>query len=175
LRLRSLFRRNEIERDLEDEIAFHLAMQAEANRQAGMSEHEATRAAYRQFGSVAREQEACRDHIFGGSGSMVSFIVVQRTREIGIRMALGAQIPQIKRLVIRQSMKLIAAGIGIGIPAFLMLSRFFSTLLFGIGAADPLTMSAVLIVVSTVGWMAAAYLPARRAARIDPMRTLRAD
>ena len=76
LRLRSLFRRNEVARDLEDEIAFHLAMQAEANRQAGMSEHEAIRAAYRQFGGVAQEQEACRDRIFGGSGSMGSCLLL---------------------------------------------------------------------------------------------------
>ena len=65
LRLRSLFRRREVERDLEDELAFHLAMQAEVNRQAGMSESNAQLAARRQFGGVTQQQEACRDRIFG--------------------------------------------------------------------------------------------------------------
>ncbi len=65
LRLRALFRRHAVERDLHDEMAFHLAMQAEANRQAGLAEREAQRAARRQFGGVAQQQDACRDHIFG--------------------------------------------------------------------------------------------------------------
>jgi ABC-type antimicrobial peptide transport system permease subunit len=100
--------------------------------------------------------------------------VTLRAQEIGIRMALGAQIPHIKGLVIRQSMKLIAAGIGIGIPVSLVLSRFFSALLFGIAPADPLTMSAIMIIAVAVGWVAA-YFPARRAARIGPVWTLRGD
>ena len=65
LRLPSLFRHREVERDLQDEMAFHLAMQAEANRQAGLTERDADRAALRRFGGVAQQQEACRDHIFG--------------------------------------------------------------------------------------------------------------
>jgi predicted permease len=109
-----------------------------------------------------------------GIYGVLSFTVTLRTREIGIRMALGAKIPQIKRLVIHQCMKLIGLGIGIGIPVALLLSRFFSTLLFGISATEPLTVGAVLVIVATVEWIAA-YLPARRAARIDPAQTLRAE
>ena len=65
LRLRPLLRAGKIERDLDDEFAFHLAMQAEANRQAGMADREARHAARRQFGAITQETEACRDHIFG--------------------------------------------------------------------------------------------------------------
>jgi ABC-type antimicrobial peptide transport system permease subunit len=71
-------------------------------------------------------------------------------------------------------MKLIVAGIAIGIPASLLLARFFSTLLFGITAADPMTMGAVVTIVLAVGWIAA-YLPARHATRIDPVRALRSQ
>lgn len=107
-----------------------------------------------------------------GIYGVLSFSVAQRSREIGIRLALGAQIPQIRALVLGQSMKLVAAGIAIGIPASLALARFSSTLLFGITPADPVTMGAVVAIVLAVGWIAA-YLPARHATRIDPVRALR--
>ena len=109
-----------------------------------------------------------------GVYGVLSFSVAQRSHEIGIRMALGAQIQQIRALVVGQSMKLVAAGIVIGIPASLVLARFFSTLLFGITAADPMTMGAVATIVLAVGWIAA-YLPARRATRVDPGRALRSQ
>jgi putative ABC transport system permease protein len=109
-----------------------------------------------------------------GVYGVLSFSVAQRSHEIGIRMALGAQIQQIRALVVGQSMKLIVAGIAIGIPASLLLARFFSTLLFGITAADPMTMGAVVTIVLAVGWIAA-YLPARHATRIDPVRALRSQ
>jgi hypothetical protein len=67
LRLRSLTSRSEVEGDLQDEMAFHLAMQAEANGRAGMAAREAQLAALGQFGGVAQQREACRDHIFGSS------------------------------------------------------------------------------------------------------------
>ena len=109
-----------------------------------------------------------------GIYGVLSFSVAQRSREIGVRLALGAQIRQIRALVVGQSMKLVAAGIVIGIPASLVLARFFSTLLFGITAADPMTMGAVATIVLAVGWIAA-YLPARRATRVDPGRALRSQ
>ena len=109
-----------------------------------------------------------------GIYGVLSFSVVRRTREIGVRLALGAPIPQIRALVVRQSMKLIAAGVVFGIPVSLVLSRYFRTLLFGITPADPMTMFAVVIVVVATGWIAA-YLPSRRATRIDPVRALRTD
>jgi ABC-type antimicrobial peptide transport system permease subunit len=71
-------------------------------------------------------------------------------------------------------MKLIAAGIAIGIPLSLVLARFFSTMLFGIAPADPATIAAVATLVAVVGWTAA-YLPARQATRVDPARALRSQ
>jgi putative ABC transport system permease protein len=109
-----------------------------------------------------------------GIYGVLSFGVAQRSREIGIRLALGARTGQIRALVVGQSMKLVTAGIAIGIPASLGLARFFSTLLFGITPADPVTMGAVVAIVLAVGWMAA-YLPARHATRIDPVRALRSQ
>jgi predicted permease len=109
-----------------------------------------------------------------GIYGVLSFSVAQRSREIGIRMALGAQVPQIRALVVRQSLKLVAAGIAVGIPAALLLARFSSTLLFGIAPAAPATIGAVVTIVLSVGWIAA-YLPARHATRIDPLGALRSQ
>lgn len=109
-----------------------------------------------------------------GIYGVLSFSVAQRSREIGIRMALGAQVPEIRALVVQQSLKLVAAGIAVGIPAALLLARFSSTLLFGIAPADPTTIGAVMTIVLSVGWIAA-YLPARRATRIDPLGALRSQ
>ena len=109
-----------------------------------------------------------------GIYGVLSFSVAQRSREIGIRMALGAQVPEIRALVVRQSLKLVAAGIAVGIPAALLLARFSSTLLFGIAPTDPATIGAVVTIVLSVGWMAA-YLPARQATRIDPLGALRSQ
>jgi putative ABC transport system permease protein len=109
-----------------------------------------------------------------GIYGVLAFSVAQRSREIGIRLALGAQVRQIGALVVGQSMKLIAAGIAIGIPLSLVLARFFSTMLFGIAPADPATIAAVATLVAVVGWTAA-YLPARQATRVDPARALRSQ
>jgi putative ABC transport system permease protein len=109
-----------------------------------------------------------------GIYGVLAFSVAQRSREIGIRLALGAPARQIGALVVGQSMKLIAAGIAIGVPLALALARFFSTMLFGIAPADPATMAAVALLVVVVGWTAA-YLPARQATRVDPARALRSQ
>jgi len=107
-----------------------------------------------------------------GIYGVLSYSVAQRMHEIGIRLVLGAPMAQIRGLVVRQSMKLLAAGIAIGMPASLGLARFSATPLFGITPADPATMGAVAAVVLAVGWLAA-YLPARHATRNDPVRALR--
>ena len=109
-----------------------------------------------------------------GIYGVLSFTVAQRNREIGIRLALGAQVPQIRTLVMRQSLKLVAAGLAVGIPASLALTRFSSALLFGITPADPITIAAVVLIVFLVG-AAASYLPARYATRVDPMRVLQSQ
>ena len=105
--------------------------------------------------------------IFG----VISFSVSLRTREIGVRMALGATPTSIRRLVIAESAKLVLFGLAAGIPAALILTHFLSALLFGVTPTDPLTFIGVALLLMLVA-LAAAYLPARRAIRIDPMVSL---
>ena len=107
-----------------------------------------------------------------GLYGVMSYVVVQRTPEIGIRMALGAQESQVLLLVQRQGMLLVVAGLGIGAIGGLLLTRLMTSLLFHVAPHDPVTIvtgAAILIVVS---WLAC-YLPARRAARVDPLIALR--
>jgi putative ABC transport system permease protein len=109
-----------------------------------------------------------------GIYGVLSFTVSRRVREIGIRMALGAEAGDIRGMVVRQSLRMVLAGIALGIPASLALARFSSTLLFGISAGDPATVILVVGVISVVAWLAA-YLPARRAARISPVQALQSE
>jgi len=106
--------------------------------------------------------------IFG----VISYSVACRTREIGIRMALGANAAGVMRLVLGESARLVLIGLAIGIPAALGLGRFLSNLLFGVHSADPLTFAGVAIVLAVMA-LAASYVPARRAMRVDPMVALR--
>ncbi len=103
-----------------------------------------------------------------------NFLVVQRNREIGIRMALGAQKSVIMKLILGQSGISIAAGLLIGLAASLMLTRWITSLLFAVSATDPSTYVMMAALVITVALLAA-WIPARRATRIDPIRTLRCD
>ncbi len=107
-----------------------------------------------------------------GIYGVVSYSVSQRTREIGIRVALGADRVDVARLVIAQATRLAVAGEAIGILLALALARLMASLLFGISAADPLTLAGVAILLSAVA-LAACYIPARRASRVDPMVALR--
>jgi putative ABC transport system permease protein len=97
---------------------------------------------------------------------------VQRTRELGIRMALGAGAGSLLRMVIRQGMVPVLAGMGLGLAAALAGGRVLRSLLFGIGTTDPVTFVAVTCFLVAVA-LAAIYLPARRAAQADPMVALR--
>ena len=109
-----------------------------------------------------------------GIYGVISYMVSLRTREIGVRMALGAQSVQVRRMVVRQGLTLASIGVVIGLTAALALSRLISSLLYGITPNDPATLASVtlgLLVVSTV----ASWLPAMRAARIDPIEALRAE
>ncbi len=110
---------------------------------------------------------------FGLYGIM-SHHVAQRQREIGIRMALGAQVADVRSLVAAQALALGAVGIGLGLAGALAATRALHSLLFGVGTADPATFGGVCAVLASVV-CAAAYLPARRATRVDPMTALRAD
>jgi putative ABC transport system permease protein len=108
--------------------------------------------------------------IFG----VLSYTVAQRTRELGVRMALGAQKRDVLGLVFLETMPLVATGVVIGIGVGLVMSRLMASMLFEVPATDPVTFVGVALVLSLVG-LAAALFPARRAARIDPVIALRSD
>ncbi len=107
-----------------------------------------------------------------GVYGIVSFAVSARTQEIGIRMALGAEARDILKLVARQGLRLVIAGLAVGLIAAWALTRAMASLLVGISATDPLTYMTVAILLSAVA-LAACWIPARRALRVDPMVALR--
>src|SRR5207253_8308860 len=106
--------------------------------------------------------------IFG----VMNYSVTLRTREIGIRMALGAQPGQVLMLVLKQGLLLTTVGIGIGLGGALLLTRLISGLLFGVAATDPMTFAAIVVLLAVVS-LIACYIPARRATRVDPLVGLR--
>ncbi|HJR61304.1 MAG TPA: ABC transporter permease [Vicinamibacterales bacterium] len=109
-----------------------------------------------------------------GTYGVIAYLVSQGTREIGIRMALGATPEGVAGMVVRGGMTLAAIGIAAGLAGALLLTRFMEGLLFGVGASDPATFAAIVGLL-TVMALAATYVPARRAARIDPLLSLRAE
>jgi putative ABC transport system permease protein len=102
----------------------------------------------------------------------MSYAVTQRRREIGVRMALGAQKGEVLGLVICGGLRLTLLGVGIGIAGALALTRYLSSLLYSVKATDPLTFISVALILLLVA-LFASWLPARRAARVDPMEALR--
>jgi putative ABC transport system permease protein len=109
-----------------------------------------------------------------GLYGVIAFGVTQRTQEIGLRVALGAQHYDVLRLVMRRGMRLTGIGLAIGIAAALALGRVVSGLLYGVGPADPATLLAVALFLAAVATLAT-YLPARRATRTDPMVALKSE
>jgi predicted permease len=109
-----------------------------------------------------------------GIYGMLSYLVVERTSEIGIRMALGAQRHNVLLLIVRDGMKLAAIGTAIGLAAALVLAKVMSSLLLGIGPMDALTFAAVSLGALAVALLAC-YIPARRATKVDPLVALRTD
>jgi putative ABC transport system permease protein len=109
-----------------------------------------------------------------GIYGVIAYIAAQRTREVGIRMALGAQPRDVSRLFVRYGLTLTGIGLAVGIGLTIGLTRLMSAMLFGVGPMDP---STYLVVSGSLGAVAllATWLPARRAARLDPVVALRSD
>jgi ABC-type antimicrobial peptide transport system permease subunit len=109
-----------------------------------------------------------------GLYGVMSYNVVRRTNEIGIRIALGAQSASVLWMVLRESLLLLAIGLGLGLPLTFASTKYIKDQLFGLSAMDPITFTVALIVVSAMTLLAA-WLPARRATKVDPMVALRCD
>jgi ABC-type antimicrobial peptide transport system permease subunit len=107
-----------------------------------------------------------------GIYGVISYVVGQRTQEIGLRIAMGAQRGKVLRLVLRQGVSMAALGSGIGLAAALPLTRLMGSLLFAVSAADPLTYSSVIALLLSVS-VVACWVPAYRAARMNPVDALR--
>ena len=107
-----------------------------------------------------------------GLYGVMSYSVAQRTNEIGIRMALGAQTRDVLRLIVGQGFRMVVIGLVIGLAGAYGLTRLMASLLFGVGAKDPVTFAIVAPVLALVALLAC-YLPARRASKVDPIEAIR--
>jgi ABC-type antimicrobial peptide transport system permease subunit len=105
---------------------------------------------------------------------LVRYTVARRTREVGIRMALGADAAGVARLLATNGLRLVLLGGAIGAAASLLVARVLSAMLFGVGRFDPVTLIGAPLVLGLAAWLAA-YLPARRASRADPLAALRTE
>jgi predicted permease len=109
-----------------------------------------------------------------GIYGVIAYAATQRTREIGVRMALGAQTGDVRKMFLRQGLSLTATGIVLGLGVAVVLTRVMSAFLFGVGPTDPVTYAVVSGALAVVALLAT-YFPARRASRVDPVIALRAD
>jgi ABC-type antimicrobial peptide transport system permease subunit len=109
-----------------------------------------------------------------GLYGMVRYTAAMRTREVGIRMALGAEAAVVTRLLAARGLRLVLVGSAIGVAASLLVARFLGTMLYGGNVFDPLAFAGAPLVLGAAAWLAA-YLPARRASRVDPLSALRSE
>jgi predicted permease len=109
-----------------------------------------------------------------GLYGVIAYVASLRTRELGVRIALGATPREVARMVTRQGIVLTAVGIGVGLLLFALVARFIRSLLFGVAPSDPLTLVAVSLMLIAIAALAS-WLPARRASKVDPMIALRAE
>ena len=107
-----------------------------------------------------------------GIYGVLAYVVVQRTREIGIRMALGAVAGQVRLLIVKEVGSMVLIGVAIGLPLAYGLARFSESLLYGVHAGDPVVYALGLVLIAIIA-LAACFIPARRATRVDPLVALR--
>src|SRR6185437_10421483 len=114
--------------------------------------------------------------LIGGIGlyGVLAYFVMLRRREIGVRVALGADAGRVQRMVVGRGLSLAVAGILAGLAGALVLTRFMRSILFGVGTTDPATFVGVTLVLLGVALLAS-WIPARRAARVDPLVAMRAE
>jgi predicted permease len=141
-----------------------------------MTQHLATSRLPSQIGAVLLSAFAAMGMALAAVGvyGTMRYTVARRTREVGIRMALGADAAGVTRLLATHGVRLVLVGVVIGVAASLLAARFLATLLFGVGSFDPVALIGAPLVLGVVAWLAA-YLPARRASRADPVAALRTD
>ncbi len=139
-----------------------------------MDQRLAASVAPRRFNLVLLASFALLAMLLAGVGiyGVVSFATVQRTHEVGVRMALGAQRRDVLKLIVAQGMVLLLIGIGVGLIGAFLLTRFLAALLYGVRPTDSATFAAVSLLLAVVA-IVACYIPARRATRVDPMVALR--
>jgi putative ABC transport system permease protein len=109
-----------------------------------------------------------------GTYGVLSYAVEQRTQEIGVRMALGAQPGTVLGMILSQGGRLVALGLALGIALALGLRQVFASVLYGVQATDVLTLASVVVILAAVAFVAC-YVPARRATRVDPLMALRQE
>ena len=146
------------------------------SRVRGMESVRAAATAPQRFNVVLMGLFACLALVLAVTGvyGVTAFSVAQRTREIGVRMALGAQAADVFRLVLAQSLKVIASGVIIGLIGALALTRLMTSLLFGVSPSDPVTFAAISLLLVGVALLAC-WIPARRATQVDPLAALRCE